>query len=110
MRFGLYLAGNAAILAHEKGEPGIGNVARDDYRLAAKVSAGGEAKERMKKRFRKKRRIGEYTEWGRGIAIERRTESGFDEFLDTFIKEAVESNGCFCGGGGQGGGWSSLSS
>ena len=56
----------------------------------------------MKKRIRKKRRIGEFTEWGRLIAIARRTESGFDEFLDAFIEDAIESNGCSCGGGGKG--------
>ena len=56
----------------------------------------------MKKRIRKKQRIGEYTEWGRHVAIARKSESGFDDFLDAFVEEAIESNGCFCGGGGKG--------
>ena len=56
----------------------------------------------MKKRIRKKLRIGEFTEWGRHVAIARKWESGFDGFLDAFVEEAIESNGCFCGGGGKG--------
>ena len=58
--------------------------------------------ERMKKRIRKKQRIGEYTEWGRHVAIARKSKSRFDEFLDAFVEEAIVSNGCFCGGGGKG--------
>ena len=56
----------------------------------------------MKKRIRKKQRIGEYTEWGRYVARARKSEYGFDEFLNAFVEEAIESNGCFCGGGGKG--------
>ena len=56
----------------------------------------------MNKRIRKKQRIGEYTEWGRHVAIARKWESGCDEFLDAFVEEAIESNDCFCGGGGKG--------
>lgn len=26
---------------------------------------------------------------------------GFDEFFDAFIEEAIEANGCYCGGGGK---------
>ena len=52
--------------------------------------------------FEKKQRIVEYTEWGRCVASARKPESGFDEFLDAFVEEAIESNGCFCGGGGKG--------
>ncbi len=31
----------------------------------------------------------------------RNRKDGFDEFLDAFIEEAIESNGCYCGGGGK---------
>ncbi|MFO7878113.1 MAG: 50S ribosome-binding protein YggL [Desulfovermiculus sp.] len=54
----------------------------------------------MKKRLRKKKRVGEFTEWGRQLAIHRNRQDGFDEFLDAFIEEAIEANGCYCGGGG----------
>jgi len=55
----------------------------------------------MKKRLRKKRHLGEFTEWGRQLVIMRNRKEGFDAFLDAFIEEAVESNGCYCGGGGK---------
>jgi uncharacterized protein YggL (DUF469 family) len=54
----------------------------------------------MKKRLRKKKHCGEFTEWGRQLVIMRNRKDGFDEFLHTFIEEAIESNGCYCGGGG----------
>ena len=81
----------------------------------------------MKKRLRKKKHYGEFTEWGRQLVIMRNQKDGFDEFLDAFIEEAnelprrkqrgifksierpkgrgikpcrIESNGCYCGGGG----------
>ena len=54
----------------------------------------------MKKRTRKKKPCGEFTEWGRQLVIMRNRKDGFDEFLDAFIEEAIESNGCYCGGGG----------
>jgi len=54
----------------------------------------------MKKRLRKKSYHGEFTEWGRQLVIMRNRKDGFDEFLDAFIEEAIESNGCYCGGGG----------
>jgi uncharacterized protein len=54
----------------------------------------------MKKRLRKKKHHGEFTEWGRQLVITRNRKDGFDEFLDAFIGEAIESNGCYCGGGG----------
>ncbi|MDZ7759650.1 MAG: 50S ribosome-binding protein YggL [Desulfovermiculus sp.] len=54
----------------------------------------------MKKRMRKKKRLGEFTEWGRQLVISRNSHEGFDEFLDAFIDEAIEANGCYCGGGG----------
>ena len=31
----------------------------------------------------------------------RNRKDGFGDFLDAFIKEAIESNGCYCGGGGK---------
>lgn len=55
---------------------------------------------RMKKRLRKKKHFGEFTVWGRLLVILRNRKDGFDEFFDDFIEEAIESNGCYCGGGG----------
>ena len=55
----------------------------------------------MKKRLRKKKHCGEFTEWGRQLVITRNRKDGFDEFLDVFVEEAIESNGCYCGGGGK---------
>ena len=55
----------------------------------------------MKKRLRKKKHYGEFTEWGRQLVITRNRKDGFDEFFDAFIEEAVEANGCCCGGGGK---------
>ena len=55
----------------------------------------------MKKRLRKKKHRGEFAEWGRQLVIARNRKDEFDGFLDAFIKEAVEANGCFCGGGGK---------
>jgi len=55
----------------------------------------------MKKRLRKKKNCGEFTEWGRQLVIIRNRKDGFDDFLDAFIEEAIESNGCYCGGGGK---------
>ena len=54
----------------------------------------------MKKRLRKKKHRGEFTEWGRHLVVTRNRKDGFDEFLDAFIEEAIEANGCYCGGGG----------
>jgi len=55
----------------------------------------------VKKRLRKKKHHGEFTEWGRQLVITRNRKDGFDEFLDAFIEEAIEANGCYCGGGGK---------
>ena len=55
----------------------------------------------MKKRLRKKKHYGEFTEWGRQLVVTRNRKDGFDDFLDAFIEEAIESNGCYCGGGGK---------
>ena len=55
----------------------------------------------MKKRLRKKKHVGEFAEWGRQLVITRNRKDGFDEFLGAFIEEAIEANGCYCGGGGK---------
>jgi uncharacterized protein YggL (DUF469 family) len=55
----------------------------------------------MKKRLRKKKHLGEFAGWGRELIIERNTAEGFDEFMDSFITDAIEANGCYCGGGGK---------
>ena len=55
----------------------------------------------MKKRLRKKKHCGEFTEWGRQLVITRNRKDGFEEFLDAFIEEAIEANGCYCGGSGK---------
>ena len=55
----------------------------------------------MKKRLRKKKHYCEFTEWGRQLVITLNRKDGFDEFLDAFIAEAIEANGCSCGGGGK---------
>ena len=54
----------------------------------------------MKKRLRKKKYHGEFSEWGRQLVITRNRKDGFDEFLDAFI-DSVEANGCYCGGSGK---------
>ena len=55
----------------------------------------------MKKRLRKKKHHGEFTEGGRQIVITRKRKGGIDDFLDAFVEEAIEANGCHCGGGGR---------
>lgn len=54
----------------------------------------------MKRRLRKKKHHGEFTEWGRQLVITRNRKDGFDEFLDAFIG-VIEANDCYCGGGGK---------
>jgi uncharacterized protein len=49
----------------------------------------------------KKKHRGEFAEWGRQLVITRHRKDEFDEFLDAFISDAIEANGCFCGGGGK---------
>jgi uncharacterized protein YggL (DUF469 family) len=53
---------------------------------------------RMKKRLRKKKHRGKFTEWGRQLVATRNTKADSDAFQDAFILEAVEANGCYCGG------------
>jgi uncharacterized protein YggL (DUF469 family) len=54
----------------------------------------------MRKRLRKKKRLGEFVEWGAllraGLKLDSQEE--LDSFSDQFI-EKVESLNCYCGGG-----------
>jgi uncharacterized protein YggL (DUF469 family) len=54
----------------------------------------------MRKRLRKKKHIGEFTAFGCLLTIDRKPTTGIDEFMDAFISDAIEANGCYCGGGG----------
>lgn len=58
----------------------------------------------MKKRLRKKKRIGEFQELGFHIGYrlsEQLDEGSVDEFFDRFLEQAIEGSGLLCGGGGQ---------
>lgn len=55
----------------------------------------------MRKRLRKKKRVGEFQEFGVELEMKLRTGVDFDTFLDDFIRDAVEANGLAFGGGGQ---------
>ena len=55
----------------------------------------------MKKRLRKKKRFGEFAEYGRQLIVTLNRKDGFDEFLYAFVEEAIEGSGCYCGGGGK---------
>ena len=55
----------------------------------------------MKKRLRKKKHCGEFREFGCQLIITRNQKEEFDEFLDACLEEAIEANGCYCGGGGK---------
>lgn len=54
----------------------------------------------MKKRLRKKKRVGEFVEWGTLIRaqLDLKSEQELDKFSDEFI-EKVENLKCYCGGG-----------
>jgi uncharacterized protein YggL (DUF469 family) len=52
----------------------------------------------MKRRLRKKKHLGEFAEWGRRLIVTRNTQAEADAFQDAFICEAIEGNGCCCGG------------
>ena len=54
--------------------------------------------QKMRKRLRKKLHLGEFTEWGRELKIVLNNEDDFDGFLDDFIVDAIEANGCSFGG------------
>jgi uncharacterized protein YggL (DUF469 family) len=55
----------------------------------------------MKKRLRKKKRVGEFKVYGVPIAVKLAAGTDFDSFLDAFILDAIESNGCYVFGGGK---------
>ena len=55
----------------------------------------------MKRRLRKKKHRFEFREWGRQLVIIRTRTDGFNEFLDSFIMEAIEAHDCRCGGSGK---------
>lgn len=58
----------------------------------------------MKKRLRKKKRLGEFREWGREVSINLREGTSGEEFMDDFI-EMIEDAKLCCGGGGRGMEW-----
>lgn len=56
----------------------------------------------MKKRLRKKLRLGEFRQFGFEVSFrlpENLGDDGVDAFWDTFIREAIEVPGLMCGGG-----------
>lgn len=55
----------------------------------------------MKKRLRKKKHVGEFTVFGVPLAIRLVEGTDFVSFLDQFLEEAIEANGCYLGGGGK---------
>lgn len=56
----------------------------------------------MNKRLRKKKHVGEFREWGVPLAVRRRHDEAFDDFLGDFLEQAIEAQGLAFGGGGQG--------
>lgn len=64
------------------------------------VAAMKRRKPGMKKRLRKKKHLDEFAQWGRQIVIVLDGKDKLNGFLDAFIDEAIEANGCYCGGGG----------
>jgi uncharacterized protein len=57
----------------------------------------------MRKRLRKKKRLGEFAEFGLLVAVTPTITFGSsepDSLLDRFIEEAIERNDLSCGGGG----------
>jgi uncharacterized protein YggL (DUF469 family) len=56
---------------------------------------------KMKRRLRKKKHLGEFKEFGVPFALRRKRKDDFDSFLDAFLEEAVEANGCYCAGSGK---------
>lgn len=56
----------------------------------------------MKKRVRKKLRLGEFRELGFEVSFrlsESMADAGLEKFWDLFIGEAIEARGLMCGGG-----------
>jgi uncharacterized protein len=58
----------------------------------------------MKKRLRKKKRLGEFREWGREVSINLREGTSGEEFINDFIGMIEDAKLC-CGGGGRGVEW-----
>ena len=56
----------------------------------------------MRRRLRKKKRVGEFQEFGVELEIVLRAGVDLDAFLDDFLRDAVEANGLAFGGGGRG--------
>ncbi len=56
----------------------------------------------MRKRLRKKKRVGEFQEFGVELEVMLRAGVDFDIYLDDFLRDAVEANGLAFGGGGRG--------
>ncbi|WP_419779310.1 50S ribosome-binding protein YggL [Maridesulfovibrio sp.] len=59
----------------------------------------------MKKRLRKKKRVGEFREYGFwvGVRLAKQLDTdAVDNFMDSFIEEAIEENGLGILGGGKG--------
>lgn len=52
----------------------------------------------MKKRLRKKKHYGEFAEYGRQLIITRVRKDGIDDFIDSFLEDAIEANSCFYAG------------
>ena len=57
----------------------------------------------MKKRLRKKKRLGDFREYGFEVAFRMRPQSDSDTVFDAFIREAIEANGLLFGGSPDGG-------
>lgn len=73
---------------------------QSDADISAPLKIFDPKDEEMKKRLRKKKHYGEFTEWGRQLIVTRNQKDEFDEFLEDFIIQAIEAAGCCCGGGG----------
>jgi uncharacterized protein len=62
----------------------------------------------MRKRLRRKQRLGEFRENVFGVRYSLRPglhAGAADDFLWLFLEQAIEANGLLCGGGGQGENW-----
>lgn len=63
----------------------------------------------VRKRLRKKKRIGEFTEYGFEISFRLKSDisvTAWESLIDRFLEEAIEGNGLLFGGGGDFGNWS----
>ncbi len=63
----------------------------------------------MRRRLRKKRRVGEFREDAFPVAYtlhEGVSSDEADDFLASFLADAIEANGLLCGGGGRDASWS----